>query len=307
MLRALFLSITLTFAACCAAADEPPGTVTILEGEARIYRGAERLTVVEGLRLAAGDILETADSAFAQVEFSNRFVLQLGPRTQAMIQIARVRGRLERVVYVLAGWGKLSNSQTDLPEEAAFDIRTAHFEVPAAPGVFVFNSTIAEATIFAERGEIRLTERSARGGPVKVTLKNGQYYLRKAGVTGEVLKAAPKAFAERIPRHFRDSLPQRIDKFRGQEVKPKDAPPFVYADVEPWLKAEPAIRRQFVQRWRSKARESEFRSALIANLSSHPEWDPILFPEKYLPKDPPPPKSPPPAAAPGQSPQTPAR
>ena len=52
-------------------------------------------------------------------------------------------------------------------------------------------------------------------------------------------------------------------------------PPAVHAD-----------RRQFIERWRVKAREGAFRSALVANLTHHPEWDPILFPEKYLPKKP---------------------
>jgi hypothetical protein len=45
-----------------------------------------------------------------------------------------------------------------------------------------------------------------------------------------------------------------------------------------------------------------FRSALVANLRSHPEWDPILFPEKYKPKPPPEPPAvapPPPAKAGG--------
>jgi hypothetical protein len=43
-----------------------------------------------------------------------------------------------------------------------------------------------------------------------------------------------------------------------------------------------------MQRWRRNARDPAFRAALVANLASHPEWDPILFPEKYKPKDPPP-------------------
>jgi hypothetical protein len=69
------------------------------------------------------------------------------------------------------------------------------------------------------------------------------------------------------------------------QVRPKDAGDFAYADVEPWLKAEPSVRRPLMQRWRAKAREPAFRSALVSNLSSHPEWDPILFPEKYKPKE----------------------
>jgi hypothetical protein len=44
------------------------------------------------------------------------------------------------------------------------------------------------------------------------------------------------------------------------------------------------LRRPLVQRWRSKAREPAFRAALVANLAAHPEWDPVLFPEKYIKK-----------------------
>jgi hypothetical protein len=62
--------------------------------------------------------------------------------------------------------------------------------------------------------------------------------------------------------------------------------------VEHWLKAESSVRRPLMQRWRGKVREPAFRNALVANLSAHPEWDPILFPEKYKPKEPPaPPKA----------------
>jgi hypothetical protein len=304
MIRSLILALTLASAASLATAQDATGTLTILEGEARIFRAAERLTAVEGMRLAPGDILETADAAFAQIEFSNRFVIQFGPATRAMLQVARARGRTERVIYVLNGWTKVSNSQTDAPDDAVFDIRTPLFELSAAPGVAVFSGSPAEATIFAERGELQLSERNVRGAPTRIVLKAGQYYERKAGVSGGLLKAAPKAFVEQVPRHFRDSLPLRMEKFRGRDIEPKDAPPFLYADVEHWLKAEPAIRRQFVQRWRVKSREAGFRSALVANLSSHPEWDPILFPEKYLPKDPPKPKdlTPPPVAAPAAQP-----
>ena len=50
------------------------------------------------------------------------------------------------------------------------------------------------------------------------------------------------------------------------------------------MEGESPFRRQFIERWRTKARDGEFRRALVSNLSSHPEWDPVLFPEKYLPK-----------------------
>ena len=82
---------------------------------------------------------------------------------------------------------------------------------------------------------------------------------------------------------------------------------FGYADVELWMKAELSIRRPFVQRWKAKAfKDPAFKQAIVANMSSHPEWDPILFPEKYLPKEPPPAPQAAPPAAQAQQPAAPA-
>ena len=53
-----------------------------------------------------------------------------------------------------------------------------------------------------------------------------------------------------------------------------------------WLSAEPALRSHFAMRWRALARQPDFRAGLVANMRSHPEWDRIVFPEKYLPKRP---------------------
>jgi hypothetical protein len=52
------------------------------------------------------------------------------------------------------------------------------------------------------------------------------------------------------------------------------------------MQAEPALRRPLMSRWRGKLQEPAFRAAVAAHMSAHPEWDPILFPEKYRPKEP---------------------
>ena len=36
-----------------------------------------------------------------------------------------------------------------------------------------------------------------------------------------------------------------------------------------------------LERFRQRAKDPQFRSKLIENLAAHPEWDRILFPEKY--------------------------
>jgi hypothetical protein len=88
-----------------------------------------------------------------------------------------------------------------------------------------------------------------------------------------------------MPRAFMDSLPSRAAAFQGKDVVAKELGPIAYADAQPWIDAEPALRRAFVKRWRTLAKGAEFRRGLVAGLKSHPEWEPVLFP-------PPPPRPP---------------
>jgi hypothetical protein len=279
MLRGIFLLLAALAAAGGAVAADVAGTVTILEGEALITRAASRVRAAEGVRLQVGDILETGEATFVQAELVDQTVLQMGAKSRVMVG-GPVRLKAERTLYALSGWFKLSNARKD-GNVRAFEFRSPLIEIGLLPGVVVMQLKTNEATLFAERGDLKLVERP--GGPA-VGVRQGQTYRRTAGARGSLGGSAPAAFVAEMPKAFRDSLPLRADKFRAREVQPRAAPDFVYDDVEAWLKAESPFRRQFIERWRTKARSGEFRRALVANLSSHPEWDPVLFPEKYLPK-----------------------
>ncbi|HEY2927465.1 MAG TPA: hypothetical protein VGJ65_11390 [Albitalea sp.] len=290
MMRALILAAAIA-APCVAAAADVSGTITILEGQALIYRGSGRLHAVEGVRLAAGDIVETAASTFVQIELADQSVAQFGSATRVMINASASRQKAERWLYIMDGWVKVTGAKRDPPAGPGLDLRAPLFEMPASPSVVVLRSSPAEVNLFVERGDIRVVERQVGGSVGAVPFKSGDFYRRKLPGRGTVNPGSMQAFVGDMPRFFRDSLPLRLDRFRDRPVQAKDAPDFSYADVESWLKAEPAVRRPLMQRWRGKAREPAFRAALVANLSAHPEWDPILFPEKYLPKDPPAPRA----------------
>jgi hypothetical protein len=290
-MREWLLAVALALAPLSAAADGL-GTFTILEGQALIYRGSGRLSAAEGVRLAAGDIVETAPSTFAQVELPDRTIVQLGPSTRLMMSPAAPRQKPDRSLYLLEGWLKLMSTRRDATAGPGLDLRAPAFELPAGDGVIVLHSTPSELRLFAESGAARVGERQKSGAPVMVSLRAGDYYQRKPPARGSVAASVPQAFIDAIPRAFRDSLPARLDRFRERAVTPREAPGFGYQDVEDWLKAEPPVRRALMQRWRARASDPPFRAGLVSNLSSHPEWDPILFPEKYRPKEPPVPPRP---------------
>jgi len=70
---------------------------------------------------------------------------------------------------------------------------------------------------------------------------------------------------------------------------------FYRAAGEAWLDAEPMIRRRFVHEWAAKADDGAFRQRLGARLARHPEWEPVLYPERFEPKPPAAAVAPPPA------------
>ena len=283
MVSALILAAALAFAAQAAHAADPIGIVGILEGAATVVRGASRLHMVEGMKLEPGDIVQTAADSLVQMELGGESVVQLGPATNAMLDNAGARGKpAQPWVYVMDGWVKARGGSGN-----KVDLRTPLVEVPAAPAVVVMRTSPQEVSMFVERGDVRLVERGPKGAPgAPLTLAANQLYQRKAGMVRNVSSGALPAFTQGMPRSFRDSLPLRAERYAGREIKPREAPPFSYDDVRAWIQAEPAVRRPFVKRWRAKAREPAFRAEIVSNMNAHMEWDPVLFPEKYLPKPP---------------------
>src|SRR5438105_10467959 len=103
MMRAFILAAALAVPWCVGAAEQS-GTITILEGDALVYRASARLHAAEGIRLAPGDIVETGVSTFAQVELADQSVAQLGPATRLMVNASSGRQKPERWLYLMDGW-----------------------------------------------------------------------------------------------------------------------------------------------------------------------------------------------------------
>lgn len=297
MRRAIVLFMLLAAAVSRApAADAPPGLVTLLEGQAQVYRAAGRLVAQEGLRLQPGDIVETATATLLQIELADASVLQLGGGTRLMLGGAAKGKPAERWLYLMNGWLKVIGARK--AAGPAWELRSPLFAADTSPATYVVRATDAELLLFVERERARITERPLAGPPVVVTLQAGEHYRRAAGARGVVNPGAMQAMLAEMPRAYRDPPPLRGERFKDIEVQPKPAPDFAYADVQDWLNAEPWLRRQFIARWRPKARDAAFRASLVAEMSAHPEWDRVLFPEKYRPKPPSPPS---PVVAPAQT------
>ncbi len=264
------------------ASDE--ATVTILEGSATVFHGTSKLAAATGVRVQAGDLVETGKSTFLRLEFDDGVRLDLGPKTALQLNHPTEFNGDRPALYMLSGWIKLGMGDSKR--------RACGFATPLFDGTELTGTTLAQVeggagAMFVEQGQARFVPRRARG-PALPAMGAGDFV--SIGKDGKVVPDArpSSGFVDQMPRPFRDSIPTMLGMFRGREVAAKPLGEFSYAEVESWINAEPSIRRQFVHSWRSKADDPAFRLELTAKLSLHPEWGPILFPELYEPKPAPP-------------------
>lgn len=277
-LWSLLLSVPLLAAAAPPAA--PLATLTIVDGEAVLIREAARYAPAEGVRLLREDIVETGTQGrLLRIEFPDGLIADLGPATR--VQIApRLAGRAPGRFYLLQGWVKVT-----APASLASPVfNTPLFDAAAIAQRAVVLVQPQDANLFAEAGEVALTE-LLDGRPLGNLALKGEQFLTRAGAARASVAPRPTAaFIQRVPKDFLDTLPSRLDRFKTREVEPARLSGIAYDDVSAWVDAEAGLRAGFVVRWKGEARNADFRRGLVGTLRAHPEWDRTLFPEKYLPK-----------------------
>jgi hypothetical protein len=276
-LRALWIILLLAAPAWSPAATL--ATATIVDGSPTLLRASSKTTLVEGSRLAASDIVETGTARHLRIEFADGVLLDLGPSTSVQLapRLLRDPARRGARVYLRQGTAKLS---VPTPAAAGPLLAAERLDLRTSRGGAVVLVDGAEVSVFAESGEATLVEQRGGKALAPVRLKEGEFF---AG--GSVTSNAQPAFIARLPKAFLDTLPARAALFGASEPASVPAGALVYADVQPWIDAEPALRAGFVTRWRALARLPEFRKGLEQGLAAHPEWDRVLYPEKYLPPE----------------------
>ena len=278
----LFLAALLAGCALAAGAAPHAPVVTMLDGEATLLRDGARFALAEGVRLQAGDLLATgAQTRLLRLEYPGGPAVAFGPGSRAMLT-PDLGDDMRGGVYLQAGWVKLSATAG-----VSGALRSPLADTDTTGGSLILALQADSAQAFAETGPSRVQPR-APGAPAQA-LKSGEMLTLPAGGARPVLsKGVTPAFVQAMPRAFMDSLPSRLAAFSA-DVPPRRLGDMTYADAQPWIDAEPPLRRVFAQRWRRLATNPQFRSGLVAGLKAHPEWTPILYP--------PPPRAPSAAAS----------
>jgi hypothetical protein len=258
-----------------------PGIVTILQGKATVIRGISQYDVLEGMRLSADDIVKTESDTFLRLEYADQSWLELGPQTELQLRPLNSRRAKRPGLYLLHGWLKLEGKSS---ADAAQGIAVPGADLNDISGVLVVRLESQSLVVFAEKGSARWVNRAPPSGE-GMSLKNGDFLVADANNVPKVQSRPTPQFLAELPRPYRDTLPARYSIYAGRTVTPKEQRSFSYSEVEPWVNGEATIRRQFVATWRRRIREAQFRDSLDRQMQLHPEWDPILHPEKYEPPE----------------------
>ena len=285
-IRSFFQVAVILFCAGAPALAQTAGTLTLVEGRVALIRGATQYTVTQGVRLRDGDILAVDPKGQAQIEFQDGAVLNVSQGARVMLTNIASEGGARRPseIAVLSGWAKLSQKKS--AKGTSYRLLTPLVEIAAGDATAVLNAGNDSTEIFIESGTARLseigkksTQRTARDA------KGGEFIVRRGEQTATLAPRPSAEFLKNMPRQFRDDLPVLLDRFKNRRAEPKREHEVTYAEVEAWLKAGPSIKRNFVKRFEIRSKDPEFRRRLIENLREHPEWDRVLFPEKYDQKD----------------------
>lgn len=260
---------------CCsglAAAAPPSARITLLEGSATLHIAAVAYSAAAGVRLPAGTLVDTdVHATLLRIEWEGGQALDLGPDTHLMLAPPWRGPGTAPAFYLLRGWAKFSS-----PAARQGGLAPG-VELLPVQGVVVAGVDAGQTLLFAEAGELALAERP---GGRRRQLRAGELYQAATGRPGEQAGRPSAELLARLPRAFRDTLPLRLAAFNGRDVTPLPLPALRYAELQPWLVAEPALRQGFPARFASRLAEREFRSALAGQLRLHPEWAPLLAPPR---------------------------
>ena len=249
------------------------GTVTLVESELHVIRGATVFVGAQGVRVNRGDMLETGARGVTQLEFGTGTVIALGPSSRLLL-FNNSGSQAEFVL--LTGWVK---GEID-PKSGSYQFDTPLLAGLTTQGNLVVHAGQDSSDIFIESGAASVGQVSAAGSAGQLhPAKAGDFFTRQAGKNLTPAARPSSAFVDGMPMPFRDTLPPHPLKGKAPELS--HGHEIDYAQLRPWLMMPSRWRKELVPRFQSRLRDPAFREQLAAHVQEYPEWDPVLHPEKY--------------------------
>ena len=281
----LFLALWLGLAAAGSLAADV-GIATIVEGDARVLRAVTWYKLIPGARVEAGDIIAAAEKATVQVEFPAGSTLNLGGPSElfAARPYAPDKTADSQEFALARGWMKFVTRTAG----SSARVRAALAVIEMTEAIAVIHTEPSAAEVFVESGAARIAATDAGKDGVPQDVKAGEFWARNVRRPPRTDGRAPLAFVAAMPRDMVDALPSLAGRFPKAPAALTAQGEVTFAEAEPWLSGP--YRKIFVKRFEPRLKDREFRAAVESRIASFPEWDRLLHPEKYAPKESPPPK-----------------
>jgi hypothetical protein len=278
-LMQLLAAVLLAVAVAPASAADA-GIYTIVDGDARVLRGTKWFRLADGARMQDGDVIDVGERAQLQLEWTDGATLNLhGPglaHAGALVAGDRKASPVAEM-HVLRGWLKAS-AKPSRPLRLRLPAMTAQI----GDAVIVVHGDAGLGELFVESGTAKVSI-AARGkdGPPR-DVKVDEYVVRTGDRALVAANRPPAAFLAAMPREFRDALPSLAHQFQQPPPALAEGRDITLAEAEPWLSGPG--RRIFVKRFTPRLADAEFRAGVAARPAAYPEWDRMLNPEKYRPR-----------------------
>ena len=266
--------ITFTYMPTASAIDI--SAITLADKPVRIIRGVTVLKAVVGVPVQKDDIVETGASG-AQIEISTELMFALAPETKIYLANTQFAETNHAEIVLISGWLKVYDKRAGSSGRVL--ITTPSIRVSLEAGFSIAHVSAEKTEMFAEEGLQTIAEFN-EAGKIGAELKIGreQYAFRLSGQSLKIIPRPPKEFIAEMPITFRDPVVAAPDRLKGVKMQALKEREVDYPDIEYWLKSNIALRKTFVNRFRPRLKEANFRQLLDAQLGQTADWKPILHP-----------------------------
>ena len=258
------------------------GIYTLVEGDARVLRGTTWFKLVPGARAEEGDIVEAGEHANVQLELSGGAAINLhGPGAffATGIFVADNKPAAASDITIQRGWLKCAATG-----KQALRLRAGSMGVDLVQAIVVLNVDARSAEMFVESGTAKVAVQAPRAKTASTREAAAGEYLSRSGADAPLVATRPaSAFISDMPREYRDPLPLLAPRFAKAAPELEPLREITLAEAEPWLAS--SNRKAFLKRFAPRLSDATFRAGIIARPTMFPEWDRIVRPERYRPKE----------------------
>jgi hypothetical protein len=229
------LSLVLALVLTSLRADAAPAAILInfAETPVHLWRDTARLSAGRGATLQANDLV---DSGAAAIQLgAGDSTIALGPDSQVF-----VKNSTELVL--LRGWLKVRGAPVQ-----GVRLATAQLQFDSTGATVTLHAAPDGAELFAEAGEVLVTELPAARGQRGTRVPREQFGAKSGALPLKVSTHPPRTFLSAMPRGFFDALITVAPK--GPALPPRRERPATFEELAPLLADHPALLQQVQRRF----------------------------------------------------------